>query len=104
MSVDLPISLKLLFNFSKQASSAVAANFCESHSTFQTFCKFQFVRLYLRNYDANPWHWCHNPCFGSILWCNFQRKNITRLTSLEPNCHFCYFANGFTVSNFLLRF
>jgi len=26
------------------------------------------------------------------------------LTSLEPNCHFCYFANGLTVSNFLLHF
>jgi len=54
MIVDLPISLKLLFNFSKQTSSVVAANFYESYSTFQTFCKFQFVRLYLRNYYANP--------------------------------------------------
>jgi len=53
MFVDLPISLKLLFNFSKQASSVVASNFYESYSTFQTFCKFQFVRLYLRNYDAD---------------------------------------------------
>jgi len=25
-----------------------------------------------------------------------------RLTSLEPNCHFCYLAKGLTVSNFLL--
>jgi len=51
--VDLPISLKLLFNFSKQTRSIVAANFYESYSTSQTFCKFQFVKQYLRNYDAN---------------------------------------------------
>jgi len=25
-------------------------------------------------------------------------------TSLKQNCHFCYFANGLTVSNFLLLF
>jgi len=50
MIVDLPTSLKLLFNFSKQASSVVAANFYESYSTFQTFCKFQVIRLYRRNY------------------------------------------------------
>jgi len=66
MFVDIPISLKLLFNFSKQASGVVASNFYESYSTFQTFCKFQFVRLYLRNYDADLWHWCRNPCFGGI--------------------------------------
>jgi len=54
MIVDLPANSKLLFNFSKQASSVVAANFYESYSTFQTFRKFQFVTLYRRNYDANP--------------------------------------------------
>jgi len=53
MLVELPITLKLLFNFTKQASSVVASNFYESYSTLQTFCKFQFVRLYLRNYDAD---------------------------------------------------
>jgi len=30
MIVDLPRSLNLLFNFSKQASTVVASNFCES--------------------------------------------------------------------------
>ena len=53
MFVDLPISLKPLFDFLKQASSVVASNISESFSIFQTFCKFQFVRLYRRNYDAN---------------------------------------------------
>jgi len=53
MFVDLPRSLKLLFDSLKQASNVVASNFYESYSTFQTFGKFQFVRLYLRNYDAN---------------------------------------------------
>jgi len=100
MFVDLPISLKPLFDFLKQASSVVASNISESFSIFQTFCKFQFVRLYRRNYDANLWHLCHSPCFGGISWCSFHHKNIMRLTSLEPNCHFCYFANGLTVSSF----
>jgi len=54
----------------------VAANVYESDSTFQTICKFQFIRVYLRNYDANLWHWCHNPGFGGISWCNFHHKNI----------------------------
>jgi len=27
-----------------------------------------------------------------------------RRASLEPNCHFYYFGNGLTVSNFLLLF
>jgi len=53
MTVDLPIRLNLLFNFSKQTSAVVASNFYESYSTFQIFCNFQFVRLYLSNYDAN---------------------------------------------------
>jgi len=79
MIVDLPTSLKLFLNFSKQGSSIVATNVYESYSTFQTFCKFQFVRLYLRNYNANLWHGCHNPCFGGISWCNFHHKNIRRL-------------------------
>jgi len=63
-------------------------------ATFQTFCSFQFIRLYLRNHDANLWYWYCNPCFDNISWCNFHHKNIMGLTSLEPNCHFCYFANG----------
>jgi len=32
--LDLPISLNLLFNFSKQASTAVASNFHKSYSTY----------------------------------------------------------------------
>jgi len=56
MIVDLQISLKLLFNFSKQASSVVAANFYESYSTSHFFFKFQIVRLYLRNYNATLRH------------------------------------------------
>jgi len=58
MIVDLPIYLKLLFIFSKQASTVVASNFHESYCTFQIFCNFQFVRLYLSNCNANLWHWC----------------------------------------------
>jgi len=27
-----------------------------------------------------------------------------KFASLEPNCHFCYFANGLTVSDFMLHF
>jgi len=33
---------------------------------------------------------------------NFHHRNIMSLTSLEPNCHLRCFANGLTVSNFLL--
>jgi len=45
---DLPISFKLLFNFSKQASSVVALNVQKSYSSlyhFRIFCNFRFIRL-----------------------------------------------------------
>jgi len=29
---------------------------------------------------------------------NTRTKNIMKLSSRESNCHFCYFANGLTVS------
>jgi len=35
--LDLPISLNLLFNFSKQAITVVASNFHKSYSTFHLF-------------------------------------------------------------------
>jgi len=35
--LDFPISLNLLFNFSKQASTAVASNFHKSYYTFHLF-------------------------------------------------------------------
>ena len=57
MIVDLPIGLKLLLNFSKQASSVIAADFYESDPlfrlSFRNFCKFQVIRVYLGNLDAN---------------------------------------------------
>jgi len=43
MIVDLQISLKLLFNFSKQSSSVVAANFYESYSTSHFFSNFRLL-------------------------------------------------------------
>ena len=43
MIVDLQISLKLLHNFSKQASSVVAANFYESYSTSHFFANFRLL-------------------------------------------------------------
>ena len=55
MIVDLQISLILLFNFSKQASSVVATNFYELFH-FSLFFKFRIVRLYLRNYNTNLPH------------------------------------------------
>jgi len=39
---------------------------------FYTFCNFQFVRLYVRKYDANL---CGiDAIFGITSWCNFHHK------------------------------
>jgi len=43
MNIDLSISLNLLFNFSKQASTEVASNFHESYSTFKNFATFNML-------------------------------------------------------------
>jgi len=43
MVVDLPISLKILLNFSKQASSVVAANIYESDPFFSLFANFNLL-------------------------------------------------------------
>jgi len=43
MIIDLPISLKLLFNFSKQASSVVAANLYKVIPLFRIFANFNLL-------------------------------------------------------------
>jgi len=43
MIVDLPIGLKLLLNFSKQASSVIAANFYVSDPLFSLFANFNLL-------------------------------------------------------------
>jgi len=90
--VDLPISLNLLFKFTKQASTVMASNFQKvfQFSTFSDFLQLEFVRLYLRNCNTSLWDWCHKHCFSSVSWCNFHHKNMMRLTSLESTCHFCF--------------
>jgi len=54
---DLPISLNLLFNFSKQATAVVVSNFYKSYSTFHHFRFFATFNLlgyiYLRKYHTN---------------------------------------------------
>jgi len=60
----------------RQETTVAASNFFESHSTFQTSCNFQFVRLYLRNYDGNLWHWCQNSCFGGISRSIFTTRTL----------------------------
>jgi len=45
VSVDLPISLNLRFNFSKQASTVVASNVHESYSTYHLFILFATFNL-----------------------------------------------------------
>jgi len=55
--VDLPISLKLLSIFQNRQVAAVVYSKTSSKviplSTFLDFCNFQFIRLYLRNYDTD---------------------------------------------------
>jgi len=43
MIVDLPIGLKLLLNFSKQATSVIAADFYESDPLFRLFANFKLL-------------------------------------------------------------
>ena len=95
--VVLLITLNLLFNFSKPASIGVVSKTSIPHlHSFRLFATFKLLGCISENYDANL---CEiDLCFGSTTWSNFHHKNITRLTSLEPSCHFCYFANCLTVS------
>jgi len=87
--VDVPVHLNILYNFSKEVSTVVTSKLLH-FPFFQTFRNFHifWLGLYLRNYEANLWDWCHNLCFGRISWCSCHHSNIITLTSLEPNGHF----------------
>jgi len=84
-----PNKLKPTFQLFKTGKYCNSLKCPEKLFHFSDFLQLWFVRPYLRNYNASLWDWFHNPCFGSVSWCNFHHKNITRLTSLEPKCHFC---------------
>jgi len=93
---DLPITLNLLFNFSKQARTVETSNFHKSYYTFHLFGLFATFNL-LGEISEITTPICETDVTRTS---NFHHKNIMRLTSLELNCHFCYFANALAVSIF----